>query len=201
MRIYAICGLIGSGKDTLSGILQENFEKRHINVVKLSFAKTLKDAVSCVFGWDRKMLEGDTKESREWRETVDEWWSKRLNIPNLTPRFILQNWGTDVLRGHFHPDIWIASLESQIRFSGAEVVIITDCRFQNEIECLKKYNTKFIWIQRGDLPKWVDMYLEYDVEPKNIHPSEYSWIKNSFDYIIHNDRDINSLSLEVEKMI
>jgi hypothetical protein len=35
------------------------------------------------------MLEGLTLESRIKREEVDEWWSKRLNIKNLTPRWVL----------------------------------------------------------------------------------------------------------------
>jgi hypothetical protein len=53
----------------------------------------LKDAVAHVFGWDRTMLEGRTKEAREWREQVDPWWAERLNMPNLTPRWVSYNIG------------------------------------------------------------------------------------------------------------
>ena len=61
--IIGICGLIGSGKDTIADILvqEKNFEK-------LSFADKLKDGVASVFGWDRQMLEGKTDSSRSWRE-------------------------------------------------------------------------------------------------------------------------------------
>jgi hypothetical protein len=55
--------LIGSGKDTVSDRLAQKHGFR-----KDSFAKSLKDAVSSMFNWDRDMLEGKTKESREWRE-------------------------------------------------------------------------------------------------------------------------------------
>ena len=65
--IIGICGLIGSGKGTVADILVEEHKFE-----KISFADKLKDGVATVFNWDRSMLEGDTKESREWREKVDE---------------------------------------------------------------------------------------------------------------------------------
>jgi hypothetical protein len=33
-------------------------------------------------------------------------------MPTLTPRWILQYWGTEVCRRAFHDDIWIAALEN-----------------------------------------------------------------------------------------
>jgi hypothetical protein len=192
MRIIAIQGFIGSGKDTLANLLLEKYE----NSVKLSFASTLKDIVSVVFGWNRELLEGETIQSRNWREEIDEWWSKRLNIPHLTPRWILQNWGTDVLRGHFHPDIWLASLENKIRFMNKDVIIITDCRFENEINCLRKLGATFIRIKRGPEPDWLNYYLHYDIIPK-VHISEYSWVKNNFDFVIENNSNLEGLKNKI----
>ena len=98
--IIGICGFIGSGKDTIADYLVNLHHFR-----RESFASTLKDAVSQVFGWDRTMLEGRTKQAREWREQVDPWWAERLKMPTLTPRWILQYWGTEVCRAGFHDDI------------------------------------------------------------------------------------------------
>jgi len=95
----------------------------------------LKDAVAAVFGWDRVLLEGRTKEAREWREQRDEWWSNRLG-KDITPRHILQYWGTEVCRQGFHDDIWIASLENKMRKTGDNIVI-SDVRFPNEIKAIK----------------------------------------------------------------
>ena len=69
--IIGLCGLIGSGKGTVADILvdEHNFEK-------ISFADKLKDAVSVLFDWDRAMLEGETSESRVWREQEDSFWTK-----------------------------------------------------------------------------------------------------------------------------
>ena len=80
--IVGFVGFIGSGKDTAADYLV-NFH----GFRRDSFAATLKDSVACVFGWDRTLLEGRTKESREWREQPDEWWSERLGKP-ITPRYI-----------------------------------------------------------------------------------------------------------------
>ena len=66
--IIGVCGFIGSGKDTIADYLT-NFH----GFRRESFANSLKDAVSMVFGWDRTMLEGRTKQAREWREQVDPW--------------------------------------------------------------------------------------------------------------------------------
>ena len=100
--IIAVQGTIGSGKDTVAEYLEQKYGFHHV-----SFADSLKQALSAVFGWSEEMLMGRTPKSREWREQVDEWWSNRLGIKGLTPRWVMQNWGTDVLRNHFHSDIWM----------------------------------------------------------------------------------------------
>ena len=84
-KLIGICGLIGHGKDTAAGFLiEEGFER-------VSFAGVLKDAVANIFSWDRTLLEGNTSESRVWREKVDTWWSNRLGIPNFTPRYTVMH--------------------------------------------------------------------------------------------------------------
>jgi len=48
--IIGICGLIGSGKDTIADYLV----KEH-NFIKLSFADKLKDCVAEMFDWNRDL--------------------------------------------------------------------------------------------------------------------------------------------------
>ena len=81
-KVIGICGLIGSGKGTVADQLVEQ------NYKKISFADKLKDGVSTIFGWDRLLLEGDTRESREWREVPDEFWTKELG-KDITPRLVM----------------------------------------------------------------------------------------------------------------
>jgi Tfp pilus assembly ATPase PilU len=141
--ILGLVGFVGAGKDTAADYLVNLHEFR-----RESFAATLKDAVAAVFGWDRVMLEGRTKQAREWREQVDVWWAERLHMPELTPRWVLQHWGTEVCRRAFHDDVWIASLENRLRQS-RDNIVISDCRFPNEIAAIKRASGRVVRITRG----------------------------------------------------
>jgi hypothetical protein len=202
--IIGICGFIGAGKDTVADYLVNFHEFR-----RESFANTLKDAVSAVFGWDRTMLEGRTKQAREWREQVDPWWAERLEMPNLTPRWVLQYWGTEVCRKAFHDDIWIASLENKLRNS-QDNVVISDCRFPNEISAIKKAGGLIIWVKRGDLPEWYNTAISanqghnwavQELKMKKIHASETSWVGTEFDYELDNNNSIEELFEQVKSLV
>ena len=90
--IIGITGFMGSGKDTVAEMFVEK------GAVKDSFAAPLKDLCASVFGWDRHMLEGDTVTSRDFRETADIYWTRKLGIDNFTPRLALQLLGTEIMR-------------------------------------------------------------------------------------------------------
>ena len=202
--IIGICGFIGSGKDTAADYLVNFHEFR-----RESFADTLKDAVSSVFGWDRTLLEGRTKEAREWREQVDPWWAERLAMPTLTPRWVLQYWGTEVCRKGFHDDIWIASLENKLRNS-RDNIVISDCRFPNEIVSIKNAGGQIVWVKRGDLPEWYDCAISAnqgnniglnEMKRRKIHASEWAWLGSEFDHVISNDGTVQDLYEAFENLV
>ena len=207
--IIGICGFIGSGKDTVADYLVNLHHFR-----RESFANTLKDAVSAVFGWDRTMLEGRTKQAREWREQVDTWWAERLSIPHLTPRWILQNWGTEVCRKNFHDDIWIASLENKLRTSTDDIVI-SDCRFPNEIAAIKKAGGRVVRVVRGVEPEWYQLAVSRNrgpngnsswalsgrkLEQLGIHASETAWVGTRFDAVLDNNGTLEDLYQQVKRL-
>jgi hypothetical protein len=208
--IIGICGFIGSGKDTIADYLVNLHHFR-----RESFANTLKDAVAQVFGWDRTMLEGRTKQAREWREQVDPWWAERLGIPHLTPRFILQQWGTEVCRKNFHDDIWIASLENKLRNSRDDVVI-SDCRFPNEIWAIKQAGGIVVRVVRGPEPEWYDAAVSVNrgpngnstwalsgrrLEQLGVHASETSWVGTKFDVVLDNNSTLDDLYQQVKRLV
>lgn len=203
-KIIGLSGFISSGKDTTAEYLEKIY-----NFKKISFAASLKDVISVVFGWDRQLLEGTTAESREWRIRVDEWWSRRLDIPDLTPRWVLQHWGTDLLRKHFHNDIWIASLENKIRSSDSDIVI-TDVRFPNEFSAIKNMGGIVVRVERGTNPEWYDLAIKANISKdqsainyltEKIHPSEWSIIGQDFDRIIDNNGSMGDLYLNIDHLI
>lgn len=197
MKIIGVCGLIGGGKGTVADILVKDH-----NFIKLSFADSLKDMVANVFNWPRHLLEGDTAESREWREQRDDWWANRLNMPDLTPRWVLQYWGTDVCRVNFHEDIWIASLERKLLNTPSIYnIVIPDTRFPNEINMIRKLGGEVWAVKRGEYPDWMVSLIKYGEEPSNIHPSEWSWVNANMNHVISNDGTIHDLEQTIKSLL
>ena len=208
--IIGVCGLIGAGKDTIADYLVNIHQFR-----RESFANTLKDAVSSVFGWDRELLEGRTKHSRAWREQVDAWWAERLDMPNLTPRWVLQYWGTEVVRRGFHDDTWIASLENRL-CKTTDDVVISDCRFPNEIAAIKRAGGVVIRVHRGPDPTWYNFaetvnrgpernlewsWAKTQLENFDIHASETAWIGTAFDAVLDNNGTMDHLYSQLTGLV
>lgn len=201
----ALIGFIGSGKDTVANFLVNNYGAK-----KDSFAAPLKDLVSAVFGWKRSLLEGDTLESREFRETPDVFWSRKLDVPNFTPRLALQLLGTDVLRNHFDEGIWLHSFEYRYRCENNShaFTVLSDARFTNELDLIKRMGGKVIWVQRGELPEWYDTAVKanagnvvakkiMNTKYRDVHQSEWNWAGFEVDYIIENNCTLESLSDQI----
>jgi hypothetical protein len=207
--IVGITGFIGSGKDTIADYLVTFKGFR-----KMSFAEPLKDAISAIFGWDRELLEGKTAYSREWREQVDPWWAERLHLPHLTPRFVLQQWGTEVGRRAFHDDIWIASVENKLR-NIKDNIVLSDARFPNELIAVKNAGGVTIRVNRGENPQWYDAALEFNrgyysagyfnarkvLEEHNVHASEYSSVGLKHDYYVNNNSTVDELHRQIDSII
>ncbi len=195
--IIGICGLIGSGKGTVADILVEH------NFKKVSFADKLKDGVSTIFGWDRDLLEGDTDESRQWREQRDDFWSNETKM-EVTPRLVLQLFGTDCMRDGFNDGVWVSLLKKTILDNPGNYVI-PDVRFQNEQQMIRDIGGEVWWVKRGDNPEWwskavLDTQTGSNfMAEEDIHPSEWKWADTNdrFDEIIYNDSTMSELKHQV----
>lgn len=186
--LIGVLGFIGSGKGTVGEILVNEHGFKQI-----AFADALKDAVADMFQWSRHMLEGDTPESREWREKVDPWWSERFGY-EVTPRLILQRMGTEVCRNGLTDNIWILALERRLR-PGANYVI-TDVRFHNEMEFIRSVGGKLVWVKRGEVPSSEHL--------AKLHVSETAWyyeMPTMLNYMIENDGTIDDLSIKVAEVL
>jgi hypothetical protein len=155
MKIIAFAGLQGAGKDTAAAYLIEKY-----GYTKISFSAALKDMVARVFHMDRETLEGVTPEARAEREEVDSWWSDKLGR-DVSPRDILIEIGTDVMRNQFDQRIWTLSVQRQLELMPANSkLVFTDARFFNELELVKSMGGKSFGIYRK-LPKWLDDAYSY----------------------------------------
>lgn len=203
--IIGVIGFISSGKDTVGNILCAQGWKRD------SFARSLKDAVAIIFGWDRTKLEGATKEDREWREVVDPYWTKVLG-KTMSPRIALQLMGTEAGRRVFGEGIWTASTIRRIQNDPEHNYVITDVRFNNEIEALRETGAWLIRVHRGPEPKyWSDalMWNMFDKKEgkempqilKDTHQSEWDWIgSHDIDYQIDNNGTLQQLESKIVEL-
>lgn len=183
--IIGLVGFIGCGKGTVADILVRDYGYQ-----KFSFADALKDAVAILFGWPRNLLEGDTDESRLFRETPDAFWSKKFGY-TVTPRHILQRFGTEAMRDVMNKDIWVHTLERRIQ--GLENVVVPDTRFENEIQFIRNTGGKMIWVKRGIMPN--------AEEVAKMHISERAWLGQGVDNVIHNDGTFTDLNQEVKSVL
>jgi hypothetical protein len=204
--IIGIVGFAGSGKGTVGDILVNDHD-----FTKLSFADAVKDATSAIFGWPRHLLEGDTDESRKFRETKDEFWSARLGR-DFIPRLAMQLMGTEAGRNVFHPNLWVDVVERRIVHNQEANIdhkfVIPDVRFPNEIEAIRKWGGFVVRIVRGNEPEWYEAAERANKEGINelmskhcVHYSEWAWIGQQFNYLISNNGTVSMLEADVKHML
>jgi len=203
--LIGVVGFISSGKGTVGDLLEQRGFKKD------SFAKPLKDACAVMFGWPRELLEGDTEESRQWRELDDPFWSEKMG-KKFSPRLALQLLGTEAGRDVFHKDIWVNSL---LKRAGNDNVVITDVRFKNEIKFIQKNNGIVVRVKRGSEPDWYedailankgDRYIGWALakerlKRKRIHQSETDWVGSKFDYVIENNGTLEDLGKQLDELL
>jgi hypothetical protein len=202
--IVGLVGFIGAGKGTVADLLVE----RH-NFFKESFANSVKDSCAAVFGWDRAMLEGDTPESRAWREQPDQWWSDKFGR-EFSPRLALQLMGTEAGRDVFHPDLWVHTVLRRCEQAPYNNYVIADVRFPNEINAIKDSGGVVIRVRRGDDPEWYTLARECNVYNKldimrnaypEVHFSEWAWIGAHYDIVMDNNCSLDELKIRVDKIV
>lgn len=205
--IIGVVGFIGSGKGTAADLLIENYD-----FTKLSFADAVKDATAAIFGWPRPLLEGDTDESRNFREQPDPFWSDKFKR-DVTPRAMLQIMGTEAGRDIFHKDLWIYALEKKLGMY--KNVVIPDVRFPNEIKFIHDNGGFVVRVKRGDDPEWFDTAhaannptfnhspeaCDLMVDKYKIHYSEWAWVGQIMDYELDNNGPMSMLKANIDHMI
>jgi len=195
--IVGLVGNIGNGKGTVADILVQ----KH-NFIKESFANPVKDAVSVIFGWDRALLEGDTPESRKWREQPDLWWSNVLD-KSFSPRVALQLMGTEAGRDVFHSDLWILALQK--RCNSNMNYVIADVRFPNEIKSIRDGGGKVFRVKRGTDPEWHHVASQSNECMKlaypEVHYSEWAWVGKQIDGTIENNGTLQDLEDNINNIL
>lgn len=156
--LIGFSGCKGTGKDTLSDYLVEKY-----NFIKYSYATPLKDACKTLFLLTDEQLYDQNK-----KEEIDERWG-------ISPRQMFQIVGTDFFREKINENFWIQHFQYWYSMNKNKNIVIADCRFQNEIDTIKKLNGITIKLVRTT--NFVDSHIS---------ESGINSLSN-FDYIIDNN--------------
>lgn len=200
-HIIGLCGLAGSGKDTVAQLLAT-----HLRFSQLAFADALRAEVCQAYGIDLSVLtRRDTKETPtpilalsrcgtdngfamalieqlKWLEpgksVKDEFSAPR------SPRQIMQWWGTEYRRAYSGPDYWTRALKARVHIQQQSHQfrhVISDVRFANEAAAVRALGGVIWDIRRPG------------VKQQSIHASDVDGSRFAPDLVIHNCHDIKHL--------
>lgn len=120
----------------------------------------------------------------------DDYWVERkeetIPLINASPRRLMQTLGTEWGRNLIHPDLWLRFAEQDLLNNGPGVVI-TDVRFENEAEFVRKYGV-LIHIKRER------------VDAVATHVSESGIAIHEGDFTLWNNGTLDSLQAAVESL-
>lgn len=173
--IIGIAGKKGSGKDTLGKYICEKYGYK-----RYAFGDPVKEVCRILFGFNDEQLYGSEKEKMDMKL-------------GIRPREAFQKIGTDFGRETIHKllprlmiepgELWISIF---LRNAEKNNLVITDVRFQNEADAIKKAGGIII-------------YLDSKYAIKDNHKSEK--IDVTYDYLLRNDGEKQDMYKKLESLI
>ena len=172
--IIGLTGYAQSGKDTVANILVENY-----GYTRVAFADKIRE-----FLYETNpMYDSIVGEPLFVKAKVDrDGWEEAKKSPHI--RRLLQTSGV-AARKVFGENFWVQQALKDVHFEGNYV--ITDVRFTNEADIIKKYDNSQLWRVK-----------RLGVEAVNSHVSEHELDGYPVDQIFINNTTIEDLELLVK---
>lgn len=171
MRVIAISGHAGNGKDTAAVMMREALEARGKSVLVTHYADPVKFVCKNLFGWN--------------------------GLKDNDGRTLLQRVGTDVVRSN-DPNYWVNFIGDMLTFfrDEWEYVLIPDARFPNELTVLtdRGFDVTHIRVVR-------DNFVSSLSEEQKKHPSETALDDYFPDYYIMNDGSLEDLAENIRVLL
>lgn len=163
--IIGLSGPAGSGKDTVADLLVA-----HCGFAKMAFADPLKNEVAAAFAIDldyltRRETKEHTMSCLALSRCLSEGFVARLIIAHTlgnqpldldaprSPRQIMQWWGTEYRR-HQEADYWVRQMRARVshtlRLRLGHRIVVTDCRFPDEVEMVRSSFGGQLWQVKRD---------------------------------------------------
>jgi hypothetical protein len=181
--LIALTGYKGSGKDTVASYMIKNWGFR-----RYAFADPLKKGIQSFFGWSDQEVNDPVM-----KEQIDDYWG-------ISPRQAMQWVGTEAMREGLasafprfkiktENRIWIKGFEKFYSQHPHENIVISDCRFQNEIDAVLALEGKIICIKRSN-----QFPLAFD------HKSEDMRVLSGIHEVVLNDLNKEELFSKINKL-
>lgn len=180
--MIGLSGYARSGKDTVGKLLVE----RH-GYTRVAFADPMRKmalAIDPII--DHYGSYGSNVRPVRLSEAVDSvGWDRAKSVPEV--RRFLQRLGTEAGREIFGSDFWIdIALKG---YTQADNLVLTDVRFRNEADAIKKNDGVVVRILRPG------------IEPPNSHASERDLDGWAFDYLLKNEGSLEDLERWADHLV
>lgn len=185
MVLIGLSGKKGVGKDLLGSYLVKNHD-----FIRLSFAEVLKEGVRRDFGLTKEHTDGILKEA-----ALPQYPKHEYDLGNWTPRELMIEYGQFFRQ--FSPNFWIQQAERKLQSLPCFIsnndkykIVVTDVRFENELEWIKNQGGTTVRLER-----FPDLNI-YKEESNDI--SETALDNAEFDYKIIKEENIDPKDLETQ---
>ncbi len=180
MKIFGLSGTKQVGKSSMARFIRELLP--FMKVEEMALAEPLKEFCINFFSVPRENVYGTDEQKNQqvfdWSLVSQDirWKYKKEPYDPMSARELLQVIGTDIFRRGFNENIWVWLLQRRIAQSKADIVIISDVRFKNEMEAINEMGGKIVRILRN-----------HSIANSLIHASETALDdvpNDKFDYVI-----------------
>ena len=181
-KLVGILGRKRTGKDSSGDYMISKY-----NYTRYAFADPIKDILKIMFDFNDKQLNED-------KEIIDKMW-------NISPREILQQFGTEICRNDlkkYIPNIeldnetlWVKLFRIFYEKNKEKDIVVTDVRFLDEINGIKSLGGKIIKVNRDN--------LEYDSHSSEKGIDNYN--KDLIDYHIDNNYTYDDLYSQIDTIL
>ena len=187
-KIIAFAGRKQSGKTTSAEYVKSIIEQQNTAAIcKIySFADPLKqDICMNILDLTYEQCYGSDEEKNT---LTDLFWENR----RLTAREAMEIIGTNIFRS-LKNNVWVTSTIKKIKKEKPTIAIIADCRFPNEVDCIKAENGKVVRLTRNPFNSLAQAEAALDKD-------NYDW--SNFDYICDNaDMNISDQCMDIHKFL
>lgn len=186
MRLIGLVGYPGVGKDEAAKALVED------GWLRLSFADKVREAALGIDPIVSIGLEGSFLRLSQIVAAYG-WDRAKREYPEV--RRLLQRIGTEGGREIHGQECWVSIIDKLIEeeeYSSGRDVVVTDVRFDNEVELVKNlFGGDLVWVEKPGCA------------PVNDHKSEqqYEWLHSQCSHEIHNDGDVEGLHAAIRQLV